>query len=455
MSRNYRNIKGIPFFSTFLSIVAGFCLAAPALATNPPVISPATGVYSSVQATATITGDAGATFNFTTDGSTPTLASPTYSSPITLANTNTIKAIATVGGVSSSVTTAYIQSDPSTVPVTRTNLVLWLKPEFMNISAGKVTQWSDLSGASPANNATQGTSTNQPSQVTNSLFGYPGVSFNGTNSYLILPSFMTNLTNGFSIFAVINPNTSSTAKTLMTASSSGINDMTSVQINSSTVTYNANAGGTPGSAATLTGAVATAKYQILDVVHSGAATATIYVNSVDKTNSSAVQNLANIARPVAYIGADNAKLSTAFWGGKIAEMLIYSRAVSVTERANIEAYLANRFQVTTATSTPAPIFSVAAGTLAAPTYVAISAPANATTFFTLDGTTPTTSSPQYLGPVYIPWTETLKAISVANGITSATTTAAYTLGAKYPAPNATDTTSLQINLQLPTTAIPQ
>ncbi|MBU6451592.1 MAG: chitobiase/beta-hexosaminidase C-terminal domain-containing protein, partial [Cyanobacteria bacterium REEB67] len=90
----------------------------PASATTAPAISPSTGVYSTAQASATITADAGASIYFTLDGSTPNPASSTpYTAPITLNSVNTIKAIAVLSGVSSSVTTANIQNDENSVVV--------------------------------------------------------------------------------------------------------------------------------------------------------------------------------------------------------------------------------------------------------------------------------------------------------------------------------------------------
>ena len=53
----------------------------------------------------TITGESGAEIHYTTDGSTPTSASPTYSTAITLTDTTTVKAIAVKNGLSSSVAT--------------------------------------------------------------------------------------------------------------------------------------------------------------------------------------------------------------------------------------------------------------------------------------------------------------------------------------------------------------
>ena len=52
----------------------------------------------------TMTAESGATIHYTTDGTTPTSSSTTYSVPITLSDTTTVKAIAVKDGISSSVT---------------------------------------------------------------------------------------------------------------------------------------------------------------------------------------------------------------------------------------------------------------------------------------------------------------------------------------------------------------
>lgn len=75
-----------------------------------------------------------------------------------------------------------------------------------------------------------------------------------------------------------------------------------------------------------------------------------------------------------------------------------------------------------------PTFSVPAGVYTSPITVDItSATSNATIYYTTDGTTPTTSSTLYTGPITISQTTTLKAIATASGyINSMMTTATYT-----------------------------
>jgi hypothetical protein len=77
-----------------------------------------------------------------------------------------------------------------------------------------------------------------------------------------------------------------------------------------------------------------------------------------------------------------------------------------------------------------PTFSPPAGTYATAQTVTISdTTPNATFFFTTNGTTPTTASTRYTGPITVGATETLQAIAVANGVdNSEVGSATYTVG---------------------------
>jgi hypothetical protein len=88
-----------------------------------------------------------------------------------------------------------------------------------------------------------------------------------------------------------------------------------------------------------------------------------------------------------------------------------------------------------------PTFSPGAGTYSGPQSVTISdATPGATFFYTINGTTPTTASTKYTGPVTVSASETLQAIAVANGLTnSAVGSAAYTITSSGPPVTATPT----------------
>jgi hypothetical protein len=85
------------------------------------------------------------------------------------------------------------------------------------------------------------------------------------------------------------------------------------------------------------------------------------------------------------------------------------------------------YVIQSAVSTP--VFSPTAGTYGSAQSVTVSdATANATIYYTTNGTTPTTSSTMYTGPITVSSTEKLEAIAVATGDTnSAVASAAYTI----------------------------
>lgn len=82
---------------------------------DAPVISPAGGTFTSSKSV-TISAEPGATIYFTVNGSTPTLSSNRYSGAISIASTQTIKAIAVLDGQQSPVSSATITINTVTVP---------------------------------------------------------------------------------------------------------------------------------------------------------------------------------------------------------------------------------------------------------------------------------------------------------------------------------------------------
>ena len=85
------------------------------------------------------------------------------------------------------------------------------------------------------------------------------------------------------------------------------------------------------------------------------------------------------------------------------------------------------YSTTCAVAPDAPEFSVAAGTYNAPQTVTITAEDGATIYYTLDGNNPTNESNVYSSALTISETTTLKAIAVKDGLSSAITTATYTI----------------------------
>jgi|GEM_PF-1338986 len=74
----------------------------PAQQAAAPTFTPAPGTYAAAQSVTIASATSGATIKYTTDGSTPTAASPAYTGPINVASTTTIKAIAIKSGMTDS-----------------------------------------------------------------------------------------------------------------------------------------------------------------------------------------------------------------------------------------------------------------------------------------------------------------------------------------------------------------
>jgi glucosylceramidase len=101
-------------FSTSAVATAVFTINLPPAAT--PTFSPAGGTYTAVQSVTISDATASSTIYYTTDGSTPTTSSTKYTTPISVASSETINAVATATGSSTSAegTATYTLNLPNT-----------------------------------------------------------------------------------------------------------------------------------------------------------------------------------------------------------------------------------------------------------------------------------------------------------------------------------------------------
>jgi hypothetical protein len=124
---------------------------------------------------------------------------------------------------------------------------------------------------------------------------------------------------------------------------------------------------------------------------------------------------------------------------------VYSGPITVTTNTAIKAFAIS--STTTSSSTVSGNYTVKLAAVAAPSfspsggkYTSIqtvsmtSATAGATIYFTTDGSTPTTGSQLYTGPITVGSTETVKALAVEDGYASSSvTSASYTITLPSPA----------------------
>lgn len=417
-------------------------------AIDPPVISPSTGSYTTSQAV-TMSVSSGNIY-YTTDGSVPSASSNQYTIPLILSKPTQINAVAYKDGFYSNVATAYLDIDSALAPVLQSGLILRLRRNFGIVTSvgtpAPVEQWVDLSGN--GNSATS-ISGNQPT-LTNPIGENSGITFDGASQFLTLPSGFANFP-GATIFLVVRPNTPSTgARFFDLGNGPSNNNIYMSQPSTSGADLHIYNGSTDSSVSSAS-AITIGQFQLIEASYNGTNTATLYTNGLQGAQSTIMQTPNVITRSRNYIG--QASGSGNFYSGKIAEMLMYSSQLSAAQRIAIESYLIRKYQTLSVTPNT-PTISVAGGTLSGPTQVAISSQPGTVTFVTTDGSTPTTTSPVYSGPLNVYYSQTVKAMSVLDGVPSSVATATYTLdSSQWPAPNPGDTTPPTINLQLPAPSI--
>ncbi len=107
--------NGRVYVATASQQVVVYGLLPPAAA---PTFNPAAGTYSSAQSVALASATPGASFYYTTNGTTPTTASTAYTGPIAVSATTTLQAIAIASGYSASAVSSATYTINSTGPTT-------------------------------------------------------------------------------------------------------------------------------------------------------------------------------------------------------------------------------------------------------------------------------------------------------------------------------------------------
>jgi hypothetical protein len=433
--------------------VEGYLFSRYGLFVNSPTISPTFGVFSSNQ-TITMAADPGASIYYTLNGSAPSAGSTPYTGSFPLSKTATIKAIAVQPFGNSTVSSVFIQIDPNAT-FTRSNLITWLRADNgPAISGSNVTSWQDLAGI---NSPTQSNSTKQPTFVSSAINGLPAVNFNGSSQFLQFASgFGSSWSSGLSIFVVTNPTAVATNATFL-----DLGNGTLTSPNNNIMLYEPSTNGvtlknydvTTPTSVTSSSAITLGRFQLIEATQ-GTSTGTIYTNGVQGATAT-VSTPRTATRSTNILGANNpSNTPPNYFQGQIAELLLFNKILSATDRQAVEQYLIQRFQLNNLAAT-APTISVPTSTLPGPTDVAIAQVGSGTTYITTDGTTPTTSSTVYTKPISIYFSQTLKAITIKDGVSSSVSSATYTLDStQWPAPSGSDPTPLEIHLQLPTNAAP-
>ncbi len=330
-----------------------------------PVFSLLVGNYPASQPVSMTAGTPGALIYYTTDGSTPTPASTLYSGPFNVSSTIKIKAIDAPVGYTQSAISEVTYNIAAAPVITIAPNSSGQTATIMDTTPGAVIYYT-TDGSTPSRNST--------------VYHLPISTTRTTkiNAFVTAPNYINSPVSS-SISATKTP------ALTVTPSQSSISKTVALSV---AVTVAGTAGDpTPTGTVTISGAGYTSPAQTL---LSGAYTFSIPANSLA-------------------VGTDTL---TATYNGDTT-YLSASGAATVT--------------VTAPAATPT--FSVAPGTYTSAQILTVSdATSGATIYYTTDASTPTTSSPIYIGPITVSSTETINAIATAPGYsTSAVASATYTI----------------------------
>jgi hypothetical protein len=244
-----------------------------------------------------------------------------------------------------------IASGAQAVPLS--GLELWLKADAgVTTSGSSVTGWLDQSGGT-VYNLTQPTASKQPTFVSN--WGYksqPAISFDGVNDYLVDTTAGLNLTSGLSIFIVAQNDVRKDYNGLFKLATPGSVEAAQSDAEvywqagtsnngSGNLVYAVNRSTGTGIFDALQGPNAPPPVglpYIYDVFAGGTLSQQRSNNTLAGTSASAVLPADATNNPAVGIGFANFSLD-----GYIAEVLVYNRVLTASERTEVYEYLSDRY----------------------------------------------------------------------------------------------------------------
>ncbi len=408
------------------------------VAAATPTFSPAAGTYPTAQTVTISDSTSGATIYYTTNGTTPTTSSPVYSSPISVSTSETVEAIATASGHTTSAvgSAAYAIDKDAEAPTFTPAAGTYNSTQTVTISTTtkSATIYYTTDGTKPTTGSTvySGPISISASETVKAIATATGYKTSAVASArYVLKVATPTLSPAEGTYSSTQTVTISTATSGATIyyTTNGKTPTTGSTVYSGPITVSATE--TVKAQAVKSGytdsAIASAKYTLTVATPTFSPAAGSYGSTQTVTISTTTPSAT-----IYY--TTNGKTPTT-------KSPVYFGPIAVSSTETIQAMARatgyTNSAVGSATYTligATPTFSPAAGNYSSAQTVTISdTSSGATIHYTTNGTTPTTSSTVYSGPTTVSATETLEALAVESGYTnSAIGSAAYTLTVATP-----------------------
>lgn len=426
---------GAVFYSKAFLTAAGKTMHGDPIA-PAPTLSPTSGSFTTAQTVTIQDSVAGVTIYYTTDGSTPTTSSTVYSGPITISTTTTVKAIAAGNGYKPSSITMRVYKIVATAPTFSPTSGSYTTAQSVTLadSTPGVTIYYTTDGSTPTTASTAysgpipvSTTTTvkaiaagsgyDPSAIASAvykivgtvpMFSPPPGSYTTAQSVTLADS-----TPGVTIYYTTDGSTPTTSSTPYSAP---------IPVSATTTIKAIAAGGDYGISGTAIGV-----YKIV-------AAAPTFSPLPSTYNTPQTVALADATPGVTIYyttdGSTPTTGSTPYTGPIPVSTSTTIKAIAAGNNYDPSAAAIGVYKITAAM----PTFSPASGTYTSPQSVTLAdVTPGVTIYYTTNGSTPTTSSTPYSGPIPVSTNTTIKAIAAGGNYgASATAISVYKIVATAP-----------------------